>query len=74
LNAVADTTLNLPSIPGGKKLIYTHKNLPRKSLEEIVAGDYSDPFYAGLKDVLVQNHGLWSKAAEEYVLEHAETI
>jgi len=26
LNAVPETTINLDKIPGGKKLIYTHKN------------------------------------------------
>lgn len=28
LNAAAETTLNLPKIPGGKKLIYTHLTMP----------------------------------------------
>jgi len=28
LDAVADTTNNLPNIPGGKKLIYTHIEMP----------------------------------------------
>jgi threonine dehydrogenase-like Zn-dependent dehydrogenase len=28
LDAVIDTTLNLPDIPGGKKLIYTHLSMP----------------------------------------------
>ncbi len=34
LNAVAETTLNLPNIPGGKKLIYTHKNLPLTAISD----------------------------------------
>ena len=28
LNAVPEATLNLPNIPGGKKLIYTHMEMP----------------------------------------------
>ena len=28
LNALMDTVLNLPSIPGGKKLIYSHIDMP----------------------------------------------
>ncbi|WP_100488467.1 zinc-binding dehydrogenase [Sporolactobacillus pectinivorans] len=75
LNAVADTTLNLPSLlPSGKKLIYVQKNMPRKSLEEIVSGTDLDPFYSGLREVLKQNNGLWSKEAEQYVLDHAVNI
>lgn len=34
LNAVPETTLNLPNLPGSKKLIYTHKNIPLTSLED----------------------------------------
>ena len=33
LDAVIDTTLNLPNIPGGKKLIYTHISLPLTEIE-----------------------------------------
>ena len=32
LDAVVDTTLNLPGIPGGKKLIYTNISMPLVSL------------------------------------------
>ncbi|WP_010632406.1 zinc-binding dehydrogenase [Sporolactobacillus vineae] len=75
LNAVADTTLNLPGLlPSGKKLIYVQKRLPRKSLEEIASGETQDPFYQGLKDILLSNKGLWSKEAEQYVLENGEDI
>ena len=34
INAVIDTTLNLPSIPGGKKLIYTHIDMPLTPIAE----------------------------------------
>ena len=35
LNTVIDTTLNLPKIPGGKKLVYTHKNLPLTAISDL---------------------------------------
>ena len=43
LNAAIDTTLNLPDIPGGKKLIYTHFDLPLVALDELAnqPGNYS---------------------------------
>ena len=34
LNAVIDTTLNLPDIPGGKKLIYTHIDMELTAIED----------------------------------------
>ena len=34
LNAVAETTLHLPQIPGGKKLIYTHLEMPLTAISD----------------------------------------
>ena len=34
LDAVPDTTNRLPEIPGGKKLIYTHINLPLTPIDD----------------------------------------
>ena len=35
LDAVVETTLNLPHIPGGKKLIYTNISMPLVSLDKL---------------------------------------
>ena len=35
LNAAAETTLNLPKIPGGKKLIYNHIEMPLTAIEDL---------------------------------------
>ncbi|MEE7535783.1 L-sorbose 1-phosphate reductase [Klebsiella huaxiensis] len=66
LNAAGDTTLDLPAVGGGKKLVYTGKNIPLTAL-----GDISDPHLAAIME---SNHGIWSKEAEEYLLTHAEDI
>ena len=68
LNAAAETTCNLPNIPGGKKLIYTHIEMPLVALDSLrdLAGE--DPRYAGLADIVEANNGLWSPAAERYLL------
>lgn len=34
LDAYADTTLHLPEIPGGKKLIYTQIHMPLTAIED----------------------------------------
>lgn len=74
LDAVADTTIRLDKIPGGKKLIYTHKKLPLVALADFAALGVSDPFYAKLAEITERHQGLWSKEAEEYFLASAPGI
>lgn len=74
LNAVAETTLNLPNIPGGKKLIYTHKNLPLVAISDFEEKGKTDPFYAELARLVAQTKGLWNVNAETYLLENAPEI
>jgi L-sorbose 1-phosphate reductase len=74
LNAVIDTTMNLPSIPGGKKLIYTHKKLPLTALSDFEEKGKTDPLFAELAGIIAKTKGLWSVEAEEYLLKHAPEI
>jgi len=74
LNAVAETTLNLPTIPGGKKLIYTHKNLPLVAISDFAELGKTDPFYAELAKLVAETKGLWNVKAEEYLLKNAPEI
>lgn len=74
LDAVVETTLNLPAIPGGKKLIYTHKKLPLTPLTEFGRKGKTDPLFAGLAQIIAKSKGLWSVEAEEYLLENAPGI
>jgi threonine dehydrogenase-like Zn-dependent dehydrogenase len=74
LNAVAATTIDLDKIPGGKKLIYTHKNLPLVAIADFTERGKSEPFYAELARLADKHGGLWSKEAEDYLLAHAPAI
>ena len=74
LNAVAKTTLNLPNIPGGKKLIYTHKNLPLVAIADFEELGKTNPFYAELTKLVTKTKGLWNIEAEEYLLLNAPEI
>lgn len=74
LNAVAETTLNLPKIPGGKKLIYTGINMELTALDELEEKGKHDPVIAELAIIVKQHNGLWSTEAERYLLSHADTI
>ena len=70
LDAAAETTLNLPKIPGGKKLIYTHLSMPLTALDELrkVATERNDERYIALADIVDAHQGLWCPEAEEYLL------
>jgi threonine dehydrogenase-like Zn-dependent dehydrogenase len=74
LNAVIDTTLHLPEIPGGKKLIYTHKDIPLTAIAEFKEKGKSDPLFAGLYEICRRNNELWSVEAEEFLLANAKDI
>jgi threonine dehydrogenase-like Zn-dependent dehydrogenase len=74
LNAVPATTINLDKIPGGKKLIYTHKRLDLVALSDFEEKGKVDPFYAELGRIVKANNMLWCKDAEDYLLSHAPEI
>lgn len=70
LDAAAETTLNLPKIPGGKKLIYTHLSMPLTALTDLRAKGEAenDPRLIALADIVDTHNGLWCPEAEEYLL------
>jgi threonine dehydrogenase-like Zn-dependent dehydrogenase len=74
LDSVPSTTIELDKIPGGKKLIYTHKKLPLVAIADFAEKGKTDPFYAELAKMATANGGLWSKEAEDYLLAHAPSI
>jgi len=74
LNAVIETTLNLPNIPGGKKLIYTNYKMPLTAIEDFHKMGENNPFYAQLHQLVQKHNGLWNVDAERYLMENAEKI
>lgn len=72
LDAVIETTKNLPNIPGGKKLIYTQISLPLTAIDDLA--DSPDPTLRALGKIVTDNNGLWCPAAEQYLLSHAKPI
>jgi len=74
LNAAIDTTLNLPKIPGGKKLIYTNVNLPLTAIDDFEEKGKTDSFWAGLAEITGKNKGIWNTEAEAYLLANAPGI
>ncbi len=74
LNTVIDTVINLPEIKGGKKLIYTNKNMPLVAIADFEERGKTEPFYADLAEICKRNNNLWCLEAEKYVLENAKDI
>jgi L-sorbose 1-phosphate reductase len=68
LNAAIDTTLHLPQIAGGKKLIYTHLDMPLTALADFAEKGKTEPLFAKLAEICNRNYGLWSVEAEDYLL------
>lgn len=74
LNAAADTIINLPQIPGGKKLIYTNIKLDLTAIEDFKKFQDKNPLLKELYHITEKNKGLWSLEAEEYLTANAEKI
>ena len=74
LNSVAYTTINLPEIPGGKKLIYTNIEMELTAIDDLKKKGEFDPLARKLAQIVEGNNGLWSLEAERYLLANAKYI
>lgn len=68
LDVAGETTLNLASIPGGKKLIYTHIDMPLTAIADFAQKGETNPVYAELARLCDAHGGLWNVEAENYLL------
>ncbi len=74
LDCTADTVLNLPNIPGGKKLIYTQISLPLTAIDDFEKLGEENDLFRNLAEIVKKTNGIWSNEAEEYLLTHAKKI
>jgi len=72
INSAIETILNLPNIPGGKKLIYNEIDMPLTAIDDFRKLGENDPFFAGLADCCDRANGLWCAEAEKYLLENGK--
>ena len=70
IDSAIEATLNLPKIPGGKKLIYTHINMPLTAIEDFEKLGGDDERFAVMARLVSENGGLWCADAEKYLLEN----
>lgn len=74
LGAVIEATKHLPEIPGGKKLIYTHVNMPLTPISDFAKLGETNEVYKTLAEMCDKNLGLWSVEAEAFLLENAASL
>lgn len=72
LNAVADATNNLPNIPGGKKLIYTHIDMPLTPISDFEKLGGTNELFKELAVICSRYKGLWSVEAEAFLLANSK--
>lgn len=70
LDCVADTTINLPNIPGGKKLTYTQFDMPLTAVEDFEELGKKEPLFAKLDISCKAHKGLWNAEAEKILFAH----
>ena len=74
LDAAPDTTLNMPEIKGGKKLIYTNIAMPLVAISDFEKLGEQDSLFKKLHEICSKNDGLWNVEAESFLLSKAKRI
>ena len=74
LDSVSETILNLPKIPGFKKLIYNEISMPLTAINDFAEKGKSDPLFKSLAEICERHKGLWNVEAELYLLKHAPRL
>ena len=70
LNDVCESIMQLPQLPGGKKIVYSQKNYPITDVQNFSDGEMEQQLQAIVK----KHNGLWSAEAEAFFLEHCADI
>jgi threonine dehydrogenase-like Zn-dependent dehydrogenase len=74
LDAAADTTLELPNLPGFKKLTYNHISMPLTAIADFEEKRKTDQVFEELAKICKKNNGFWRTEAEKYLLENGKKI
>lgn len=74
IDSIAQATLNLPKIPGGKKLTYTQFDMPLTAIDDFEELGKTDPLYKKLDECCKKHRGLWNAEAEKVLFDHFGVI
>lgn len=70
MDAAIDAIFNLPDLPGAKKLIYNHFDMPLTAIDDFEALGHHNPLFKGLSDRVKSHGGLWNGEAERFLLDY----
>lgn len=70
LDSAEGVILDLPNLPGAKKLIYTDIEMELTALSDLKEKGEENPLFAELSQIVEANNGLWSRKAEAFLLEN----
>lgn len=74
LDCVPETLMNMPNIPGGKKLIYNGISMPLTAIADFEKLGETNPVYQELSQIVAEHNGLWNAKAENYLLANMPSI
>lgn len=72
LDSAISTILNLPSIKGGKKLIYNQIEMPLTAIDDFEKLGKTNEVYKELDLICKRHKNLWNTEAEKYLLANAQ--
>ncbi|MGL4607876.1 MAG: zinc-binding dehydrogenase [Eubacteriaceae bacterium] len=70
MDSIIDATMNLPDLPGGKKLTYTQFDMPLTAIEDFRKLGETEALFKKLADSCDAHRGLWNTQAEKILFEH----
>lgn len=74
IDAAPDTILNLPHIPGGKKMIYPHIRMKLTAIEDFEKLGQENELFAALAKICAAKGGIWCEEAEKYLLQYYRVL
>lgn len=74
LDCVPDVLVSFSNIPGTKKLIYNHVNMPLTPISEFHNLGKTNGAFSELARLVEAGGGFWNAAAEEYLLSHIDVF
>lgn len=70
LDSIAKATMDLPNIPGGKKLAYTQINMPLTAIDDFEELGKTNVLFKNLSDSCKKHKGLWNTEAEKILFDY----
>ena len=66
--------VDLPKIPGGKKMIYPHIQMELTAISDFEKLGKDNALFAELDKICKKKHGIWCEEAERYLLSYYHVL